>query len=137
MVGAQMSLLVVDDDAAVRNSLKFSLELEGFNVRVSDGAQEVLAASELDDVDCLIVDQYMPRMTGIELVKRLRRRNNHMPAILITARMDSDLKRRAAAVGISRVLEKPLSGGALLDGIRLELTASRGVETIAGIRNTP
>lgn len=125
-------VIVVDDDAAVRNSLKFALELEGFDVRLYEGGSELLAEEGLDLGGCLVVDQYMPGMTGVELVDRLRERFVDIPAILITAKASDDLRLSAALSGIRQVLEKPLEDGALLEGIRSAIScASAACETAA------
>lgn len=111
-------VLIVDDDAAVRSALKFALEVEGLNVRLYDGAAAVLADTDLPRCGCLVVDYRMPVMDGLELVDALRVRNVAMPTILITGRANKELRRRAARSGIAQVLEKPLSDGALVEGIR-------------------
>ena len=116
-------VIVVDDDAAVRQSLKFALELEGLNVRLYESADELLAEPELPDNGCLVVDYYMPRMNGVELIDRLRRRLVKLPAILITARATDDMRSRAARSGFQQVIEKPLEDGTLVDSIRGALTA--------------
>jgi FixJ family two-component response regulator len=115
-------VIVVDDDAAVRNSLKFALELEGLAVRVYDGGDALLAEPDLPEVGCLVVDYYMPSMDGVELIERLRGRRVDLPAILITAKATRDMRERAARCGFSRVLEKPLEDGALVDSIRFALS---------------
>lgn len=125
-------VIVVDDDAAVRNSLKFALELEGFDVRIYEGGSELLADEGLALGGCLVVDQYMPGMTGVELVDRLRERFIDIPAILITAKASDDLRLSAALSGIRQVLEKPLEDGALLEGVRSAIAdASAPPETAA------
>lgn len=114
-------VLVVDDDAAVRDALKFALELEGLPVRVYDGGAALLGA-ELPSHACLVVDYAMPEMNGIQLVEALRGRNIELPAILITGNATPELRKLASRAGVSQVLEKPLSDAALLDGIRAALT---------------
>ncbi|PVE22104.1 response regulator [Microvirga sp. KLBC 81] len=111
-------VIVVDDDAAVRQSLKFALELEGMNVRVYESGAELLAEPELPANGCLIVDYYMPFMNGVELMDKLRRRSVKLPAILITARATDDMRRRAAYSGFRQVIEKPLEDSTFLDSIR-------------------
>ena len=111
-------VLVVDDDAAVRAALKFALEVEGFAVRLYDGPLAVLADAKLPDHGCLVIDYRMPQIDGLELIKQLRGRQVGLPAILISGRVNDQLRRRAAQEGISRVLEKPLSDAALVEGIR-------------------
>lgn len=113
---------VVDDDPAVRHALKFSLEIEGFSVRAYGSAQELLDDARLDDglltdCACLVVDQNMPVVNGLDLIARLRRRAIAVPAILITTRPSSALRARAAEAGVP-IVEKPLLGNALVDEIR-------------------
>ena len=110
-------MLVVDDDSAVGNSLKFVLEVEGFQVRVFSSAEELLNEDSLPDASCLVVDYYMPGMNGLELVAHLRDRNVLIPAILITPAPSQNLRNRAAAAGVP-IVEKPLLGSRLLDSIR-------------------
>ncbi|KAA2244055.1 response regulator transcription factor [Salinarimonas soli] len=112
------SVIVVDDDDAVRNSLKFALELEGLSVRAYGGGAELLADGDVPEGSCLVVDYNMPTMTGMELVDRLRLRNVSIPAILITGNASDDVRRRAKRAGFLRVLEKPLDDGSLLETIR-------------------
>lgn len=111
-------VIVVDDDAAVRQSLKFALELEGMDVRVYESGAELLADPDLPTDGCLVVDYYMPSMNGVELMDRLQRRLVQLPAILITARATDDIRKKAALSGFRQVIEKPLEDSTLLDSIR-------------------
>jgi len=117
------TVIVVDDDEAVRQSLKFALELEGMAVRLYESGDALLADSELPTSGCLVVDYYMPTMNGVELMDRLHRRLVNLPAILITARATDDMRTRAACSGFSQVIEKPLEDSTLLDSIRDVLNA--------------
>lgn len=110
-------VLVVDDDEAVRDSLKFALELEGLDVRLYEGGAQLLRDAALPLTGCLVVDYCMPGMDGLQLVAHLRDRNVDLPAILVTGRPSGNLRRRAADAGFSRVVEKPFDDGSLLDGI--------------------
>jgi two-component system, LuxR family, response regulator FixJ len=109
-------VLVVDDDPAVRNSLKFSLQVEGFVVRAYASGSEVLNDPDLPACGCLVVDLKMPGMTGLDLVASLRERHVGLPAILITTNPSAVVRRRAAEAGVP-VIEKPLLGDALSRGI--------------------
>jgi two-component system, LuxR family, response regulator FixJ len=107
---------IVDDDAAVCNSLKFSLELEGFAVRTYGSGAELLAANDLVAVNCLVIDQRMPAMSGMDLIAELRDRGVRTPAILIISQPAAALSARAATAGIP-IVEKPLLGNALVERI--------------------
>lgn len=111
-------VIVVEDDAAVRNSLKFSLELEGLTVRTFGSAAELLAVGDIPAEGCLVIDYYMPKMNGLDLVSNLRGRSIDLPVILITAHATREMRSSAADAGIRLVLEKPLQDSALIDGIR-------------------
>jgi FixJ family two-component response regulator len=110
-------VLVVDDDPAVCNSLQFSLELEGYVVRTYPNGQMLLSEADLPTRGCLVLDQVMPGMSGLDLLARLRSRRVSLPAILITTNPSKILRQRAVVAGVALV-EKPLLGNALLDGIR-------------------
>jgi two-component system, LuxR family, response regulator FixJ len=109
-------VLVVEDDPAVRNSLKFSLEIEGFTVLAYSGANEVLNEPEISDAACLIIDYQLPEMNGLEMLRHLRDRRVSAPAILITSHPSAAVRRRAAEAGVL-IIEKPLLDNALVEGI--------------------
>jgi FixJ family two-component response regulator len=117
-------VIVVDDDAAVRNSLKFALELEGLSVHLFKDGAELLAHPELPWDGCFVIDYNMPGMTGIELLDRLRLRRIDNPAILIASRISDELYGQAARSGFGKILEKPLHDSELLDSIHAALRAS-------------
>jgi len=115
-------IAVVDDDPAVRNSFKFSLELEGFAVRTYRSAAEFLAAANFRDCNCFIIDQRMPGMSGMELIAELRGKKVSTPAILIISQPNKVLSARAAEALVS-IIEKPLLSNALVEKLR-EVCAS-------------
>jgi FixJ family two-component response regulator len=110
-------IAVVDDDPAVCNSLKFSLELEGFAVRAYRSGAEFLAADGFGDCNCFVIDQRMPGMSGMELISELRGRNVSTPAILIISQPNTVLSARAAEAQVP-IIEKPLLNNALVEKIR-------------------
>jgi two-component system response regulator FixJ len=112
---AARHVFVVDDDAAVRKSIKFVLELEGFEVRAFSCAQEMLTEQSIPSPSCLVVDYHLPGMNGLELVAKLRERHAALPAVLITSPNDS-LRCRAAASGVPMV-DKPMLGDPLLSAV--------------------
>ena len=110
-------VIIVDDDLAVRSSLKFALEIEGLTVHGFATGAELLNAIDLSLCDCLVVDQQMPGMSGLELIARLRDRHNWTPAILITSNPSPALCEQARKADVP-IVEKPLLGNGLLDKIR-------------------
>lgn len=100
-------IAVVDDDPAVLDSLKFLLELSGREVVPYESAAAFLADRGLD-WRCLIVDQHMPQMTGLDLVEYLREAGQMTPVLLMTGAYSAAIGARAAAIGVGVVVEKPL-----------------------------
>jgi two-component system, LuxR family, response regulator FixJ len=110
-------VIVLDDDLAVRNSLKFSLEIEGFSVRSYATGAELLSGGDPTSGGCLVVDQHMPGMSGLDLIELLRSRHFSAPAILITSDPSPSVRDRAGKASVP-IVEKPLLGNALLRKIR-------------------
>ena len=123
-IDADRVVVVIDNDPAVRASLRFALEIEGFAVQVFATSDELLAHATLPAGACLVVDYLLPTMNGLELVAALRARGVDSPAILITSDPSAHLRREAAAAGLTLV-EKPLLGNGLADAIRSALAGSR------------
>jgi len=117
----ERAVLVVDDDSAVLNSLRFSLGIEGFDVRVFQSDQDLLTANALPERACLVVDYNLPHGNGLDLVAALRARGQHFPAILITSDPSTNVRRRAAAAGVV-IIEKPLLTDALIESINRALS---------------
>jgi two-component system, LuxR family, response regulator FixJ len=114
------TVLIIDDDPAVRNSLKFALEVEGFAVRVYPTGAELLSEVEIPSNGCLVVDYNLPEMNGLDMLCELRRRKIDLPAILITTHPNSAVRHRAAQAGVP-LIEKPLLNDTLFQGIRAAL----------------
>jgi two-component system, LuxR family, response regulator FixJ len=113
----RLAVAIVDDDAAVCSSLKFLLELEGFATQTYASGAEFLAAEGLGTFNCLVVDQRMPAMSGMELIAELRDRKVRTPAILIISHPSGALSARASLAAVP-IVEKPLLGNALVEQIR-------------------
>jgi len=101
---------IVDDDHAVLDSLKFLLEVIGYQVATYASAEAFLDRGKADGAGapaCLIVDQHMPGMTGLDLAERLRDHGAAIPILLITGSPSPAIVSRAAQLGVVNVLEKP------------------------------
>lgn len=106
------TIFILDDDLAVRDSLKALLEARNFAVVDFDSGSNLFRHQ--DRADCLILDLHMPQMTGLELLMKLRQRGDSTPAILITGRPDSVTQDEAKKLGVP-LLEKPVPPKILLD----------------------
>jgi FixJ family two-component response regulator len=115
-------VIVVDDDPDVLGSLKFSFEVEGFAVQAHDSAEALLDGDLPSKNACLVLDQKLPGMDGLELLRRLRSRGDALPAVLITT-PNAETKRRAALAGVP-IVEKPLLCETLVDQVRALITRS-------------
>ena len=110
---------VVDDDDWVCDSLSAMLEAHGFVVRAFSSATDFLADDRRARAKCLIIDQHMAPLNGLDVIAELRRQGIvAVPTILITGRLDAEIARRAAALGVTATLEKPFPAAQLLDLIR-------------------
>jgi two-component system response regulator FixJ len=114
---AKHVIFVVDDDEAVRNSLRNMMESEGFEVCAFSNGHDLLNEASLPAIGCLVVDYNMPAMNGLELVSALRGRGASIPAILITGNPTKYVRDRAAEIAVL-VVEKPPLGSYLLDCVR-------------------
>jgi len=105
---------VIDDDDEVRDVLRVLLESAGHDVETFRSGPQFLEDAELDRLACIVVDQRMPRMTGLELLQELTRRGRQIPSLLITGMHDPQVDAAASRVGAMTVLEKPMSPQELL-----------------------
>jgi two-component system response regulator FixJ len=121
----QRTVLVIDDDDTVRDSLCVLLQARDYSVADFASAQDFLARRDSLHGDCLLLDIHMPGMTGIELIKALRERGDSIPAILITGRTDASIQAQAKSVGASALLDKPVATARLFAAIE-EAIASAG-----------
>ena len=115
-------VVIVDDDPAVRGSLTFSLELDGFDVEAFESGEALLLRELPLRPTCIVLDQKLPGISGLEALRQLRARHVESPAILITSHPHRDLVEAAAEAGVS-IVEKPLLGDALLRDIHRALDA--------------
>lgn len=119
------TIVVVEEDASLRRSLSFSLAAQGFAVRAYANADELLSLAELPNRGCLVLDDKLSDMNGLDLVAALRRRAVALPIILVATNPSLTMRRRAAQAGVP-MIEKPLLGDSLLNGILAALNRLSG-----------
>jgi FixJ family two-component response regulator len=111
------SVCVIEDDAAVRDSIRALLECERLGVHDFRSCEEFLATRAPWRVDCLILDVNLPSMNGLDFLEGLRARGFGGPVIVITGNADPATRRRTAAAGAA-LLEKPFEHRALVTLVR-------------------
>lgn len=115
---ATARVLVVDDDRAVRESLRRSLEFNGYAVTLAGDGAEALASIGLSPPDVVIMDVMMPRLDGIEATRALRTAGNHVPILVLTARDAVGDRVEGLDAGADDYLTKPFALAELLARLR-------------------
>ncbi|MBK1785486.1 response regulator transcription factor [Prauserella cavernicola] len=127
-----MRILVVDDDRAVRESLRRSLEFNGYKVDVaSDGAQALEKVTS-DRPDAMVLDVMMPRLDGLEVARRLRSTGDDLPILVLTARDTVSDRVSGLDAGADDYLPKPFALEELLARLRALLRRANAEAQAAG-----
>lgn len=120
-------LLVIDDEVAIRDTMRMLLEYDGYEVLVAGSGQEGLTLVEKEHPDLVFLDVKMPGMDGLEVLSRLRGMNDSLPVVIVSAHGNTTTALEAGRLGAFRFIEKPLSKDYVLDAVRegLELGSLR------------
>ncbi len=116
------TVYIVDDDSAVRCALAFALDLEGFAVETFESGEALLLRDRPRGHGCLVLDQRLPGVSGLDTLRQLRARQIDLPAILVTSHPKASCREAAALAGVP-ILEKPLEGETLIGAIHQLLEA--------------
>ena len=120
-----MDILVVDDERAVRESLRRALELEGYVVELASDGEEALRRLALEPIpDAVVLDILMPGIDGLEVCRRLRSDANDVPVLMLTARSEVDSRVAGLDAGADDYLPKPFALAELLARLRALLRRS-------------
>ena len=127
MKGRQTKVLVVDDEAAILDMIRFALEQAGLQAKTAANAYDALLCVNDDRPDIILMDWMMPGVSGIELTRRLRKDSNteDIPIIMLTARVTEDDKVSGLDAGADDYLIKPFSPRELLARIKAVLRRSQ------------
>jgi two-component system, chemotaxis family, CheB/CheR fusion protein len=117
-------IFVVDDDRNVREALRSVLEDEGRVVEDYETCEAFLGAYRPGQVACLLIDAYLPGMSGMELLRTLNKRGHQLPAIMITGNSDVAMAVLAMKAGALDFIEKPVSRGDLMSSVERALEQS-------------
>ncbi len=108
------SILVIDDEAEIREGLELLLSSEGYSVTSAETGEAGLARLEQDPFDLLLLDVSLPGRSGLDLLRDIRQRDPHLPVVLITAYGSIDMARQAFKSGAQDYITKPWSNDELL-----------------------
>jgi len=130
------TIFVVDDDCSVRQAMRGLLREEGWTVEVYSSGEAFLEAYRPRRAGCLVVDVRMPRMSGLELLERLKTEGGGPPVIMITGHADIRLAVRAMKAGAVAFLEKPVQYHELVVNIERALELARNSVALSSLRET-
>ncbi len=122
---ARATVAVVDDDPAIREGLGSLLASVGLKTETFGSAEEFLARTHLEKINCLVLDVRLPGKSGIDLHEALKQANIHVPVIFITAYADVRTSVRAMKAGAMEFLPKPVHDQELLDAVHLAIERNR------------
>jgi two-component system response regulator MprA len=120
--------LVVDDERAVRESLRRALQLEGYEVELAEDGADALAKLNGGAPDAVILDVQMPAIDGLEVCRRIRREGNSVPVLMLTARAEVESRVAGLDAGADDYLPKPFALEELLARLRALLRRSGGTD---------
>jgi FixJ family two-component response regulator len=126
MTEAKPTVLIVDDDPAIRESLSSLLRSVGLDVTVLASLPEFLKSRRPDGPTCLVLDVRLPGRSGLDFQRELSAANIHLPIIFITGHGDIPMTVQAMKGGAIEFLTKPFRDQDLLDAIQLGFERDRG-----------
>jgi FixJ family two-component response regulator len=118
------TVILVEDDIALRSALAFMFEIDGFQVRAYGSAETALAGGAFPRNSCLVVDYILPRMDGLAFLREVEARHGYAPSILITSHPSPGLRTQAAEAGVA-IVEKPLLRDELVESVNFLLASRR------------
>ena len=117
MAGGRLKIVIVEDDASMRQAIERLLLAADYDVLWYESAEAVGAVEAAMTADCLILDNHLPGMSGFELYRTLTRSGLTTPAIFISAHDDRNVRNEAERLGAARFLAKPFAARALLSAV--------------------
>ena len=125
MTEAKPTVLIIDDDPAIRGALENLLRSVGLSVKAFESVPEFLKAGRPDGPTCLVLDVRLPGPSGLDFQRELLATNIHLPIIFITGHEDIPMSVQAMKGGAIEFLTKPFRDQDLLDAIQLGLARNR------------
>jgi FixJ family two-component response regulator len=125
MSQTQPVVAIVDDDVSIQRAMGRLLYAAGWHAVTFSSAEAFLQTGMQASPDCLVLDVWLPGMTGVELLEHLVATGSTLPAVMITGRNDLQMRMRAMQAGAVAYLLKPLDGHELLQALQEALDGRR------------
>ena len=118
MESSPLVIAIVDDDAAVRRSLRRLFLSQSYHPLAFASGEEFLAGLSKAMPDCVVMDQHMPSLNGLDVLERMRSEGRGVPVIIVTGFDQPGLREKCFAAGAADYLVKPLQASAVSTAIR-------------------
>jgi two-component system response regulator FixJ len=125
-LAAERLIHVIDDDEAMRDSMRFLLEAAGFQVNTYESAVSFLGALPRVVSGCVVTDVRMPDLNGLELLQKLREKDFPLPVIVMTGHADVPLAVQAMKAGVADFIEKPFDDEVMIAALEAALDRPAG-----------
>ena len=122
------TILAVDDEENIRNLIKYTFDENYYDVKTAENGKVALTILENNHIDVIITDLLMPSMTGISLIREMKKRNSKIPIIIITAYGATDMVKEIITEGVFRLIEKPLDFDVLIPIVEAALKAKSSLK---------
>lgn len=118
MINGKPLILAVDDEENIRNLITYTFEEHNLEVMTAENGKAAITILENNPIDVIITDLLMPTMTGLALIREMKKRKSAIPIIIITAYGDTEMVKEIIAEGVFRLIEKPLDFDILVPIVR-------------------
>lgn len=108
MINGKPLILAVDDEENIRNLITYTFEEHNLEVMTAENGKAAITILENNPIDVIITDLLMPTMTGLALIREMKKRKSSIPIIIITAYGNTEMVKEIIAEGVFRLIEKPL-----------------------------
>ena len=119
------TILLVEDDLSIRKALQLNLQLEGYELLCAEDGEAGRRLSETEELDLIVVDLMLPRLSGLDLIRELRQRRADLPILVLSAKDQEADKVMALSLGADDYMTKPFGLAELLARVRALLRRGR------------
>jgi two-component system CheB/CheR fusion protein len=131
LTAADPLVTVIDDDPALCAALRLMLETEGYHVQTHGSAEAFLEAGKSHAQGCLLIDEGLPGMSGMDLLRRLTAQKHHLPAIMITGQSNVAMAVEAMKCGAADFIDKPVGAEELLASVARALAVAKDASKVS------